>query len=103
MIADHSRRQERETNDETPAKKQKLSNSTSPPPNIIKLTASPDGKHAVAVTEDKCVRVFSISPRSGALLELSERCMPKRPWRWAGMLKRLPISTNCAAGPVYPP
>ncbi|KKZ60208.1 hypothetical protein EMCG_05130 [[Emmonsia] crescens] len=43
------------------------------------VTASNSGEHIVVVTaEDKCIRVFSVSP-SGTLSQLSERCMPKRP------------------------
>lgn len=39
---------------------------------------SDDQQHAVAVTEDKCVRVFSIQS-DGDIVELSQRTMPKRP------------------------
>lgn len=39
---------------------------------------SNDQQHAVAVTEDKCVRVFSIQS-DGGVVELSQRTMPKRP------------------------
>lgn len=39
---------------------------------------SNDQQHAVAVTEDKCVRVFSIQS-DGGIVELSQRTMPKRP------------------------
>lgn len=46
--------------------------------NVIKLTVSNDQQHAVAVTEDKCVRVFSIQT-DGGIVELSQRTMPKRP------------------------
>jgi tRNA (guanine-N(7)-)-methyltransferase subunit TRM82 len=46
--------------------------------NIIKLAVAPDQAHVVAVTEDKCVRVFSIG-NDGTLAELSQRVMPKRP------------------------
>jgi tRNA (guanine-N(7)-)-methyltransferase subunit TRM82 len=65
--------------DERPAKKQKTT-AKAPPAltNIIKLTVSNDQQHAVAVTEDKCVRVFSIQT-DGGVVELSQRTMPKRP------------------------
>ncbi|KAL1970551.1 hypothetical protein VTN77DRAFT_4195 [Rasamsonia byssochlamydoides] len=43
------------------------------------VVASPTGRHIIAVTgEDKCLRVFEIGP-DGSLVQLSERCMPKRP------------------------
>jgi len=65
--------------DERPAKKQKTT-AKAPPAltNVIKLTVSNDQQHAVAVTEDKCVRVFSIQT-DGGIVELSQRTMPKRP------------------------
>ncbi|KAK3719046.1 tRNA (guanine-N(7)-)-methyltransferase non-catalytic subunit trm82 [Vermiconidia calcicola] len=64
---------------ERPAKKQKTGNaSLATAPNVIKLAISPNHQHAVAVTDDKCVRVFEIHAE-GKLLELSQRTMPKRP------------------------
>ncbi|QSS61539.1 tRNA methyltransferase [Histoplasma capsulatum] len=43
------------------------------------VTASKSGKHIVVVSaEDKCIRVFAVNS-NGALSQLSERCMPKRP------------------------
>ncbi|KAM0712339.1 hypothetical protein Q7P37_011434 [Cladosporium fusiforme] len=65
--------------DERPAKKQKTT-AKAPPSltNVIKLAVSNDQQHAVAVTEDKCVRVFSIQS-DGGIVELSQRTMPKRP------------------------
>lgn len=64
---------------ERPAKKQKTSQKAPPAlSNIIKLVTSPNQQYAVAVTEDKCVRVFSIGVE-GNLTELSQRIMPKRP------------------------
>jgi tRNA (guanine-N(7)-)-methyltransferase subunit TRM82 len=65
--------------DERPKKKQKTIAKAAPAlTNIIKLTVSNDQLHAVAVTEDKCVRVFSIQT-DGGIVELSQRTMPKRP------------------------
>lgn len=65
--------------DERPAKKQKTIAKAAPAlTNIIKLTVSNDQQHAVAVTEDKCVRVYSIQT-DGGIVELSQRTMPKRP------------------------
>ena len=65
--------------DERPAKKQKTTAKAAPAlTNIIKLTVSDDQQHAVAVTEDKCVRVYSIQT-DGGIVELSQRTMPKRP------------------------
>lgn len=63
---------------EPPAKKQK----TAPQPSasltkIIKLTVSPDNKHTIAVTDDKCVHVFEIDS-DGTFQQLSQRFMPKR-------------------------
>lgn len=70
---------ERAENGEGPSKKPKLSSpSATSLPSIIKLTVSPDQKHAVAVTDDKNVRVFAIHD-DGTLAELSSRAMPKRP------------------------
>ncbi|KAK2733963.1 tRNA (guanine-N(7)-)-methyltransferase non-catalytic subunit trm82 [Myotisia sp. PD_48] len=44
------------------------------------LIASPTGGYIVALTgEDKCIRVFQVDA-NGCLSQLSERCMPKRPW-----------------------
>jgi len=64
---------------ERPAKKQKTAQKAPPAlSNIIKLVTSPNQQHAVAVTEDKCVRVFDIDA-GGILDELSQRIMPKRP------------------------
>ncbi|KAK5738831.1 tRNA (guanine-N(7)-)-methyltransferase non-catalytic subunit trm82 [Elasticomyces elasticus] len=61
---------------ERPKKKQKTVPPVKPA-NIIKLTVSPDQAHAVAVTDDKYVRVFAVG--GGKLEEISQRCMPKRP------------------------
>ncbi|KAK4896704.1 tRNA (guanine-N(7)-)-methyltransferase non-catalytic subunit trm82 [Elasticomyces elasticus] len=61
---------------ERPKKKQKTVLPVKPA-NIIKLTVSPDQAHAVAVTDDKYVRVFAVG--GGKLEEISQRCMPKRP------------------------
>lgn len=63
---------------ERPSKKQKTENPPPTAPNVIKLTVSPDSQHVVAVTDDKCVRVFRIH-EDGKLEELSQRFMPKRP------------------------
>jgi tRNA (guanine-N(7)-)-methyltransferase subunit TRM82 len=63
---------------ERPAKRLKGSNLTTNAPNIIRIAASPNGDHAVIVTDDKCVRVFAVSSE-GALDEMSQRTMPKRP------------------------
>ena len=59
-------------------KKQKTVPSPSALPNVIKLTVSPDARHAVVVTDNKCVHVFEVQD-DGKLLELSQRFMPKRP------------------------
>lgn len=64
--------------EERPAKKQKTEAKAPAASNVIKLTVSPDNHHAVAVTEDKIVRVLQIQA-DGTLLELSQRAMPKRP------------------------
>lgn len=64
--------------EERPPKKQKTVLADAALPNIIRLSFSPDGQHAVAVTDDKCVRVFAVE-RDGKLAELSQRFMPKRP------------------------
>ncbi|KAK5172140.1 tRNA (guanine-N(7)-)-methyltransferase non-catalytic subunit trm82 [Saxophila tyrrhenica] len=65
--------------DGPPAKKQKTAaSSATGAPNIIKLTSSSDGRHAVAVTDDKNVRVFEVHD-DGKLVELTQRAMPKRP------------------------
>ena len=64
--------------DERPAKKQKIAKAEAAPSNVIKLAISPTQQHAVVVTEDKCVRVFSVAG-NGAIEELSQRFMPKRP------------------------
>ncbi|KAK5001030.1 tRNA (guanine-N(7)-)-methyltransferase non-catalytic subunit trm82 [Elasticomyces elasticus] len=65
---------------EPPEKKRRLAAPASTSqPNVIKLALSPHQEHLVAVTgEDKCIRVFKIYP-DGKLIELSKRCMPKRP------------------------
>ncbi|PGH18634.1 hypothetical protein AJ79_00413 [Helicocarpus griseus UAMH5409] len=66
---------ERKANGSEKSQDSKLAWSTIP---II--TASKSGEHVVAVTgEDKCIRVFKVDA-SGALSQLSERCMPKRPF-----------------------
>lgn len=44
---------------------------------MIKLTVSRSKRYVVAVTDDKCVRVFDND--HGKLTELSQRVMPKRP------------------------
>lgn len=68
-----------EGDEERPAKKQKTTAKAAPAlTNVIKLAVSNDQQHAVAVTEDKCVRVFSIQ-NDGSIVELSQRSMPKRP------------------------
>lgn len=68
-----------EGDEERPAKKQKTTAKAAPAlTNVIKLAVSNDQQHAVAVTEDKCVRVFSIQI-DGSIVELSQRSMPKRP------------------------
>ncbi|KAF1353672.1 hypothetical protein BDV97DRAFT_119980 [Delphinella strobiligena] len=62
-----------------PGKKRKLEKPGAALPTVIKLVLSPDQTHAVAVTgDDKCIRVFEIT-KSGTLIELSQRSMPKRP------------------------
>ena len=63
---------------ERPTKKQRIFSTPVKLPNVIKLTVSPDEQHAVAVTEDKCLRIFGIEDR-GRIVELSQRFMPKRP------------------------
>ncbi|KAK5109825.1 hypothetical protein LTR62_006558 [Meristemomyces frigidus] len=63
--------------DERPKKKQKTKAQVQVQPVVLKLAISPDQRHAVAVTDDKYVRVFSIE--DNRLEELSQRCMPKRP------------------------
>lgn len=68
-------------NGERPSKKQKTSHDAPklPPqaPNVIKLIATPNSRNVVAVTDDKCIRVFEAP--EGRLTELSSRPMPKRP------------------------
>ncbi|KIW00972.1 uncharacterized protein PV09_07494 [Verruconis gallopava] len=64
-----------------PTKKRRLSvtNDREILPNIIKLAVTHSQQHVVVVTgEDKCIRVFYISPQ-GQLSQLSMRAMPKRP------------------------
>ncbi|KAI7328281.1 hypothetical protein KC315_g6728 [Hortaea werneckii] len=63
---------------ERPAKK--LKRGATPPSSgsIIQLTVSANQQHAVAVTDDKVIRVFNVNAH-GALQELSQRTMPKRP------------------------
>lgn len=39
---------------------------------VIKLAGTSNGRHIIAVTEDKCVHVLSLSSE-GALIQLSER------------------------------
>ncbi|KAL1651383.1 tRNA (guanine-N(7)-)-methyltransferase non-catalytic subunit trm82 [Diplodia intermedia] len=71
--------QQPETPEGPPEKKRKVSEDSAQHPRIIKLVASHDGQHIVAVTgEDKRVHVFFLDP-SGTLEHLSERSMPKRP------------------------
>ena len=67
-----------EEDSERPAKKQKTAPSPTASPNIIRLTVSHNNRHAVAVTDDKCVHVFAVQ-HNGELTELSRRFMPKRP------------------------
>lgn len=62
-----------ESDDVRPGKKRKLEHPLEKQPNVIKLVVTSDNEHLVAVTaEDKCVRVFQITP-SGELEELSQR------------------------------
>ncbi|KAI7634531.1 hypothetical protein KC343_g2343 [Hortaea werneckii] len=63
---------------ERPAKK--LKRGATPPSSgsIIEITVSADQQHAVAVTDDKVIRVFNVDV-DGTLQELSQRTMPKRP------------------------
>jgi tRNA (guanine-N(7)-)-methyltransferase subunit TRM82 len=63
---------------ERPSKKQKVQPAAGSLPNIIKLTITPDNRHAVVVTDDKYLRVFEIT-HDGDITELSQRVMPKRP------------------------
>ncbi|KAF7185860.1 tRNA (guanine-N(7)-)-methyltransferase non-catalytic subunit TRM82 [Pseudocercospora fuligena] len=91
-----------ELDGERPVKKQKVSNGTrSGPkaPNIIKVAASPDYQHIVAVTEDKCIRVFEC--QEGRLEELRERCMPKRPCAVQVMPDNATILVGDKFGDVY--
>ncbi|KXS96684.1 hypothetical protein AC578_9428 [Pseudocercospora eumusae] len=91
-----------ELDGERPVKKQKTSNRTkSGPkaPNVIKLAASPDCQHIVAVTEDKCIRVFEC--QEGRLEELSQRCMPKRPCAVQVMPDNATILVGDKFGDVY--
>ncbi|KAI9734215.1 MAG: tRNA (guanine-N(7)-)-methyltransferase non-catalytic subunit trm82 [Cirrosporium novae-zelandiae] len=59
-------------------RRKKRSAKGAPLPLILKLASTSDGKYLVTVTsEDKCIRVFEVSPQ-GQLRLLSERIMPKR-------------------------
>ncbi|KAF2221772.1 hypothetical protein BDZ85DRAFT_220153 [Elsinoe ampelina] len=59
-------------------KKRKLEQTSTTHHDVTLLTPAPDQQHIVAVTGvDKCIRVFSLV--EGVLMELSQRCMPKRP------------------------
>ncbi|KAK5677875.1 tRNA (guanine-N(7)-)-methyltransferase non-catalytic subunit trm82 [Elasticomyces elasticus] len=83
---------------ERPKKKQK----TAPlvkPASIIKLTVSPDQAHAVVVTDDKYVRVFSVG--NGKLEEISQRCMPKRPCAFQVLPDNATIICSDKFGDVY--
>ncbi|KAE9967487.1 hypothetical protein BLS_006342 [Venturia inaequalis] len=63
-----------------PSKKRRLSNEKHEDlPNIIHMVVTASQNHLVVVTaEDKCLRVFEISPE-GKLEQLSQRNMPKKP------------------------
>ncbi|TKA78429.1 hypothetical protein B0A55_03060 [Friedmanniomyces simplex] len=80
--------------EERPKKKQKTAPQVKPA-NIIKLAVSPNQQHAVAVTDDKHVRVFSLF--DGNLVELSQRCMPKRPCA----IQVLPENTTIICGDKF--
>ena len=58
--------------DGPPGKKRKLEADQETLPKVIKLALTSDHRHAVAVTDDKCVRVLEITA-DGKLLELSQR------------------------------
>ncbi|EMC95290.1 hypothetical protein BAUCODRAFT_534420 [Baudoinia panamericana UAMH 10762] len=58
-------------------KRQRIGTKSGASPRIVKLAVSPHGQHAVAVTDDKCLRVFDI--KNDVLTEVSQRTMPKRP------------------------
>ncbi|KXT14980.1 hypothetical protein AC579_7764 [Pseudocercospora musae] len=91
-----------ELHGERPVKKQRTGNGTKPgpkAPNVIKLAASPDYQHIVAVTEDKCIRVFEC--QEGRLEELSQRCMPKRPCAVQVMPDNATILIGDKFGDVY--
>jgi tRNA (guanine-N(7)-)-methyltransferase subunit TRM82 len=81
---------------ERPAKRLKGSNVTANAPNIIRIAASPNGDYAVIVTDDKRVRVFAVSSE-GALDELSQRTMPKRPCA----IQVLPDNTTILCGDKF--
>ncbi|KAK1013991.1 tRNA (guanine-N(7)-)-methyltransferase non-catalytic subunit trm82 [Friedmanniomyces endolithicus] len=79
---------------ERPKKKQKTA-AQAKPANIIKLTTSCNEQYVVAVTDDKCVRVFSLV--DGKLREISQRCMPKRPCA----IQVLPDNTTIICGDKF--
>ncbi|KAK0928499.1 tRNA (guanine-N(7)-)-methyltransferase non-catalytic subunit trm82 [Friedmanniomyces endolithicus] len=79
---------------ERPKKKQKTAAQVKPA-NIIKITVSCDQQYVVAVTDDKCVRVFSLL--DDELCELSQRCMPKRPCA----IQVLPDNTTIVCGDKF--
>lgn len=86
---------------ERPAKKQKISQKAPPAlSNIIKLVIAPNQQHAVAVTEDKCVRVFGVDA-DGTLNELSQRIMPKRPCAIEVLPDNVTIICGDKFGDVY--
>ena len=87
-------------NEERPSKKQKTMPAQATLPNVMKLTISPDHRHAVAVTDDKCVRVFQVQ-EDGKLVELSQRFMPKRPCAIQVLPDNLTILCGDKFGDVY--
>ena len=88
------------TDEERPAKKQKTAPTAPASSNIIKLTVSPDNRHAVVVTEDKIIRVFEIRG-DGPLVELSRRTMPKRPCAIEVLPENATILCGDKFGDVY--
>ncbi|QDS67902.1 hypothetical protein FKW77_008290 [Venturia effusa] len=71
---------EAEEGEGPPSKKRRISSVKHEDlPNIILMVVAASQEHVVVVTaEDKCLRVFKISPE-GKLEQLSQRTMPKRP------------------------
>nr|POF16777.1 trna (guanine-n(7)-)-methyltransferase non-catalytic subunit trm82 [Quercus suber] len=61
-----------------PVKKQKFAPATKTLSSIIKLTVAPNQQSVVTVSDDKCLRVFTVEG-DGKVAELSQRFMPKRP------------------------